>query len=394
MKPLGMSLDVACGQPQNSLSVFFVSRYFYPFVGGLEKRVHRLARALCARGIRVTIITSRISSDFPPEQILDGVSIYRLASPRIKVFGACVFIAQLMRFLFQRRTQYQALHTFQVGHSSAAAVLLGRLLKKPVFLHLSGGGRGGDVGRHIKTPWGLIFLALCRFASIIVVLNTHMQRELKVLMYPAARTACIPNGVDAVFYQPHKDRIQLRQSMSIPQKQTILYTGRLSAEKGVAILIQAYALLRSPAASSLYIVGSGPEQQHLEDLIQKLGLDNTVTLLPACSDIRPYYQCADIFIMPSFHEGISNSVLEAMACALPVIATDVIGNSDLIRHRHNGLLVAPNDAPVLAAALDELLDSPDTAREMGYCGQKIAQTQYSFDDMVDRYCALYAQRST
>jgi glycosyltransferase involved in cell wall biosynthesis len=114
-------------------------------------------------------------------------------------------------------------------------------------------------------------------------------------------------------------------------------------------------------------------------------------LLPACNDIRPYYQCADIFVMPSFHEGISNAVLEAMACALPVIATDVTGNTDLIRHRHNGLLVPPDDAPALAAALDALLDSPDTARDMGCQGRVIAQTTYCFDAMVERYCALYAR---
>ena len=302
-----------------------------------------------------------------------------------------MFLSRGLRgFYSERRSQYQALHAFQVGHCSAAAVLIGRLLRKPVFLSLSGGGSGGDVGRHVKTPWGLAFLALCRFASTIVVLNAHMQREVKLLMYPASRTACIPNGVDTTYYQPHPDRSQLRQDMAIPEKPIILYTGRLSAEKGVAALVRAFTLLRSPSPA-LYIVGSGPEQQRLERMIQKLCLDNTVVLLPACNDIRPYYQCADIFVMPSFHEGISNSVLEAMACALPVIATDVIGNTDLVHHRHNGLLVPPGDAPALAAALDELLNSPDTARDMGCQGRSIAQTKYRFDAMVECYCALYAR---
>jgi len=386
-----MPPDAECGQPQNPVSVFFVSRYFYPFVGGLENRVYRIACALAARGIRVTIITSRISPEFPPQQTLDGVSIYRLASPRMKIFGACMFIARLICFLFKKRTQYQALHTFQVGHSSAAAICIGRLLRKPVFLHLSGGGSGGDIGRHLKTPWGWIYLALCRFASTIVVLNAQMQRELKILLYSAARIACIPNGVDTAFYQPHNNRIQLKQSMGLPEAPILLYTGRLSAEKGVATLVHAYALLKHSSAAALYIIGSGPEQQHIERLIQKLQLDNRVTLLPALNDIRPYYQCSDIFVMPSFHEGISNSVLEAMACALPVVATNVTGNTDLVRDRHNGLLVPADNAPALAAALDELLDNPDKAREMGARGQHIAQTQYCFKEMMDHYCALYAR---
>ena len=187
-------------------------------------------------------------------------------------------------------------------------------------------------------------------------------------MYPAARTVCIPNGVDTACYQPHKDRLQLRRAMSIPEKPIILYTGRLVSRKRCCDPGTAFTLLRSRPSPALYIVGSGPEQQRLERLIQKLCLDNTVMLLPACNDIRPYYQCADIFVMPSFHEGISNSVLEAMACALPVIATDVTGNTDLIRHRHNGLLVPPGDAPALAAALDELLDSPGDSPGHGLPG--------------------------
>jgi glycosyltransferase involved in cell wall biosynthesis len=392
MKRAGMAVDATSIQKNNPPEVLFISRYFYPFVGGLEKRVYNLARALTARGFRVRIVTSRISPEFPPVQTREGITVYRLACPRLKIIGACVFIAQLAWFLCARRARYQALHAFQVGHSSAAAVFMGRLLKKQVFLHLSGGGSGGDVGRHIKTPWGWVFLFLCRFASTIVVLNEQMQRELKVLMYPAARVVCIPNGVDTACYQPCKDRVQLRRAMSMPELPIILYTGRLSAEKGVATLVQAYALLRSRPVPALYILGSGPEQQRLACLIQKLRLDTTVTLLPACSDVRPWYQCADIFVMPSFHEGISNSILEAMACALPVIASDVIGNTDLVRHRHNGLLVPAGDAPALAAALDELLDNPAKAREMGCSGQHLAQTRYCFDDMVDRYCALYARR--
>jgi glycosyltransferase involved in cell wall biosynthesis len=391
---MGMVVDATCTQANNPPRVVFVSRYFFPFVGGLEKRVLSVARALTARGIQVTIITSRLSPDFPPEQTLDGVNIHRLASPPIKILGACVFIAQLLCFLFKRRARYQALHAFQVGHSSAAAVVMGRLLRKTVFLHLSGGGSGGDVGRHLKTPWGLVYLALCRFASTIVVLNAQMQRDLKVLMYPCSRTVCIPNGVDTECYQPHQNRTQLRQSMSIPEKTILLYTGRLSAEKGIASLVQACALLRNQAASKLYIVGNGPEQQHLEHLIQELHLSSMITLLPACNDIRTYYQCADIFVMPSFHEGISNSVLEAMACALPVVATGVCGNTDLVHHRQNGLLVPPNDPLALADAIDELSENPDTARKMGRCAQNIAQTDYSLNETIQRYCALYGRQTS
>ncbi len=387
-----MTLEAAGAQPDSPPRVILVSRYFHPFVGGLEKRVGFLARELAARGIHVEIVTSGLYPKFPQQQTQDGVIIHRLPTPRIKVFGACIFIARLVRFLYQRRSRYQFLHAFLVGHSSGAAVLTGRLLGKRVFFHLSGSGSGGDVGRHIKTPWGWVFLALCRLASGMIVLNKQMQRELRILAYPSSRTVCIPNGVDTRFYQPHEDRAGLRQSLGMRRRPIILYTGRLSAEKGVEILVRAHALLQSPSAPALYIVGSGPGQQRLEHLIRKLHIENRTTIVPACSDIRSYYQCADIFVMPSFHEGISNSILEAMACALPVVATAVSGNTDLVRHRHNGLLVPPKNPATLAAAIDELLNAPDTARTMGVSGRHIAETHYCADEMINRCVALYARQ--
>jgi glycosyltransferase involved in cell wall biosynthesis len=93
--------------------------------------------------------------------------------------------------------------------------------------------------------------------------------------------------------------------------------------------------------------------------------------------------------MPSFHEGMSNSVLEAMACALPVVATAVSGNSDLVSHGRSGLLVPPDDPAALAAAIDGLLHDPVRARELGAYGRTIAETRYRFDTMVDRCCELY-----
>jgi glycosyltransferase involved in cell wall biosynthesis len=96
--------------------------------------------------------------------------------------------------------------------------------------------------------------------------------------------------------------------------------------------------------------------------------------------------------MPSFHEGMSNSVLEAMACALPVVATAVSGNSDLVCHRQSGLLVPPRNPAALAAAIDELLDNPNNARDMGRLGRHTVETHYRAEEMINRCLALYARR--
>ncbi len=390
MKSTGMAPETAAAQPHRP-EVVFVSRYFYPFTGGLEKRVAALADALAERGMAVTILTSRLCAGYAHRQERSGVVIYRFACPRIKGLGACVFISRAVLFLILQRTRYQAVHAFQVGHSSAAAIIIGRLLGKRAFLHLSGGGRGGDVGRHRQSPWGRLFLRLSRCASAIVVLTPGMQHEVSRIAYPAGRTVCIPNGVDTDTYRPAQGREQLRHALNLPPAPLILYTGRLSPEKGLAVLLKAHAQL-STSAPVLAIIGSGPEHARLERLAAELGTAGRVMLRQAQTDIVPWYQCADIFVMASFHEGMSNSVLEAMACGLPVVATAVSGNSDLVTHGRSGLLVQPDDAAALAAALESLLSDPGKARELGAYGRHIAETKYRFDTMIDRFCALYRRR--
>ena len=372
------------------LTVVFIARYYYPFIGGIEKQVPSQAAALRRSGIRVAVVTGRFSNDFPRVERTHGVPVYRLPSPRIKIIGALVFLLHLIGFLYRRRTRYSALHVFQVGYCSAVAAVLGRLLNIPVFLHLAGSGRGGDIFRHLKTPWGWLFLALCRLASNIVVLNPEMLQELKAIFYSKQRAFFIPNAVDAAYYRPARDRAAVRQALAIPESRTVvLYTGRLAAEKGVGVLVRAFALTCPTIDTCLYLVGSGREYRRLKRQTHHLCLGDRVQFIPACSDVRQYYQCADIFVMPSLHEGMSNSVLEAMACALPVIATAVSGTTELLRDRHAGLLVPPREPKALAGALLTLLHDPAARAAMGYAGRSMVKDTYTDSHVLQGYLQMY-----
>ena len=376
--------------PREPLSVLFITRYYYPFIGGIEKRVPSRAAALRRSGIRVDIVTGRFFSDSPRVERTRGFPVYRLPSPRIKIIGALVFLAHLTGFLYRHRAHYRALHVFQVGYVSALAALLGRLFRTPVFLHLAGSGSGGDIYRHLKTPWGWLFLALCRLASNIVVLNTEMLQELKMIFYSRRRAVRIVNAVDAEHYRPAGDRAAVRHVLGIPEHQcVVLYTGRLAAEKGVEVLVRAFALACPSTDTRLFIVGSGREHSRLKILAKNLSIDDRVQFIPACSDVLPYCQSADVFVMPSLHEGMSNSILEAMACALPVIATAVSGTTDLVHDRHTGLLVPPRDPKALAAALVQLLNNPSERSANGHAGRCIVEDAYTDTSVVKGYLQLY-----
>ncbi|MCX5903427.1 MAG: glycosyltransferase family 4 protein [Proteobacteria bacterium] len=375
-------------------TIVFVIRYFHPFIGGLEKKTLNLASALIERGMRIEIITSRFYPAWPEKDLVKNVPAYRLPSPRIKVLGAFVFLVALCWYLYKQRTRIKIIHTFQVGYSSAAAIVMGKLLSKPTILNLSGSGIDGDIMRHKRTPWGRLFLFFCRSASRIVILNTEMYQELKSIAYVDTSIVKIPNGVDLATYRGTDNKQLWKKKIGIDTEKVILYTGRLAAEKGVAFLIRAYAALSLPQPTKLYILGAGPQLSALQKFLRQHNLLSTVTILPPVEDILPFLYGADIFVMPSRSEGLSNSILEAMACGLPVIATRVEGNTDLIEDGVNGLLVAPDDEGNLVNALTQLLTRPEKAAALGQRARQMVCEKYDLQSMVGQYSALYSSLSS
>jgi glycosyltransferase involved in cell wall biosynthesis len=374
---------------EKSLKIIFVIRYFYPFIGGLEKKALNLAAALVQRGVRVEIVTSRFFNKWPQKETIQGIPIYRLPSPRIKIAGAFIYLFSLCSYIFNNRKNICIIHAFQVGYSSALAVFMGRLFNKPTILNLAGSGGGGDICRHRSTPWGRVFLFFCCRALRIVIVNQEMYRELKTVAYDVRSIVRIPNGVDLKTFKPAENRDLVREKMGMQGKTLILYTGRLSREKGLDFLIRVFSKLAPEEPAILYIIGDGPERSRLQNQVRNATLENAVHIRKAVNDVVPFLQAADIFIMPSWHEGLSNSILEAMACGLPVIATRVEGNAELIEHGVNGLLVAPgNDAQLVTACLSLISDSAQ-ARALGQNAQKTVHGKYTMEQVVEQYITLY-----
>ena len=247
-----------------SHTIYFIIRYFHPFVGGLEKKTLNLAASLVRRGRRVIVVTSRFSKSWLRQDSLSGVPVARLASPNIKFVGACVFLMALAWHLWRQRKNCGLLHAFQVGYTSGWAILLGRMLGKPTMLTLSSSGSGGDIQRHVCTVWGRAFLRLCRRALRIVILNQTMIQELKSIGYGDAGIALVGNGVDLLHYKKAEDRDRIRIRLGFAENEKlILYVGRLSSEKGVDFLVRSYARLNISRQTKLLIVGDGPEEKKI-----------------------------------------------------------------------------------------------------------------------------------
>jgi glycosyltransferase involved in cell wall biosynthesis len=199
----------------------------------------------------------------------------------------------------------------------------------------------------------------------------------------------IPNGVDMNTYRKYNDCTTLKSTLGIGEEKIILYTGRLSQEKGVDFLIRAYATLPVSVLTRLYILGDGPDRQRLLDLIEQLHLGDRVVMVPGVEDVLFFLQISDIFVMPSRVEGLSNSILEAMACGVPVIATRVTGNVDLIEDGVTGLLVSSGNVRELAGALLTILTDPEKGKDLGRRARDMVHHSYNLNTMVERYSSLY-----
>jgi glycosyltransferase involved in cell wall biosynthesis len=195
----------------------------------------------------------------------------------------------------------------------------------------------------------------------------------------------IPNGVDL-------SQFSVRPAQRREGVPHLTYIGRLDKYKGVTFLLKGFKELLSRAgAVRLTIVGDGPDEFLLKAMAREIDIDERVTFRGRQEEVLSEYHRTTIFVLPSLSEGMSNVLLEAMACGLPVVATSVGGNSDIITDRHNGLLVPPGDALTLSTALLELLENDDFAQRLGEAARKTVELNYGMERIVERYLALYSR---
>ena len=175
-------------------------------------------------------------------------------------------------------------------------------------------------------------------------------------------------------------------------KPIAITVGRLAPEKGYADLIQAASHVRDRVSGfRLLIVGDGPERSRLEALVTRLQLEDCVQLLGERSDVAAQLQQAALYVCSSHTEGLSLTLLEAMASGLPVVATDVGGNSEVVDPGQTGVLVPAQSPQSLAREIEHLCDVPDVRNEMGTLARARVETHFSIRQMVATYESLYQQ---
>ena len=227
---------------------------------------------------------------------------------------------------------------------------------------------------------------------VVAVSRPLYQRALK-WRRSTAPTSLIMNAVDPAEIRRESSAKEIRAKLGIADQQILLgFVGRLSAEKGIAFLLEAFALLRTNEPTAhLIIVGKGPEMSALETRAQRLAIQSNVSFCGQQDALAGYYEALDILVLPSLSEGLPNVVLEAMAFKRPVIATRVGSVPDVISDQVDGILVPAGDTAALAAALIDLVKSPEKRALFGRLAAETARTRFSAQARAQAIASTYAQ---
>ena len=231
-----------------------------------------------------------------------------------------------------------------------------------------------------------------RWVALSAELEGYLVQRVGV---PVAGVTRICNGVDTQRFLPAPSRQPIEGSpFNEPGLFVVGAVGRMQAVKGQTVLAQAFidALQQKPALRErlrLVMVGDGPLRAECQRLLEQAALAHLAWLPGERRDVPQLMQGFDAFVLPSLGEGISNTILEAMACGLPVLAAAVGGNPELVTPGQTGELVAAGDAHAFAGVIKRWASEPAHARALGQAGLLAAQQRFSLDVMVSAYDALY-----
>jgi len=222
-----------------------------------------------------------------------------------------------------------------------------------------------------------------RYIAVSRVISEELVR---VFHIPVHKVQVIHNAVDLGSYASPASQQPPVELARCPQRPVVLTVARLDKQKGHTTLLQAAAQI--PEAVFV-LVGDGQERNTLQAICQSLGLEERVIFAGFRSDIPNWLAHCDLFVLPSLYEGLSLSLLEAMAAGKPVIASAIPGNEEVIGHGKTGWLVPPGDAARLAQALRALLADPALAQRLALAGQARVRREFSVQTMVQQVENLY-----
>ena len=375
------------------MRILLVNYEYPPLGGGAANAAFSIGRALAKLGHEPTVLTSAFAH-LAPSSDEDGVSVIRIpairnALDRSNPIEMASFLCSALwrvRWIAEARCIEGVIAFFTIP-CGPVGWLLKRSLGLPYVVSLRGGDvpgmvRGIDAVHWVLTPFRRAALRGAR----AVVANSESLARLSQSADPVP-VQVIPNGVDADFFAPDP-----QIGAMVDPVFRILFVGRLHEQKNVAMLLRVLADLRERTTTPMHvdIVGDGPLRKQLAELAQSLGLSAQVVWHRWCGkeQVASMYRRASCFVNPSLYEGMPNTVLEAMASGLPVVASDIGGNNELVVPGVTGFLFDLAKPGELRSSLIKLFESSELRRTLGAAARRTVLAGHSWVHVAASYAEL------
>jgi len=242
-------------------------------------------------------------------------------------------------------------------------------------------------------PYIMADFFLSKLNDYIICCSEKLKDDIiKREKLPSCKVISIQNCLDVNNYKIRTPREEIRRRHNISNEELVFITvARLKARKGHDYLMEAFRDIKdSGYRFRSFFAGNGPLKEELQKKCHQLGLLGDIIFLDHVENVADYLNASDVFVLPSFSEGLSIALMEAMLMGLPSIVTDVGSNSDLVKTGFNGTVVLPGDREVLKKAMLFYLENKGIIREFGERSRPIIATEYSsIDKYVLKYCELW-----
>jgi glycosyltransferase involved in cell wall biosynthesis len=382
------------------MRVLFCSRRYFPAISGMSVYAQNLLRQLVAAGHEVTMVSqyrgdqagTRVYGGGPPPPV-PGVRVIGRRSLGEEAFaepGGADFerdVEDMVATILDEhaRRPFDILHA-QYGYPNGFAVLEGaRRTGVPAVVSIQGGD-GHWVGSCCETHRLAMLRVLEHADALLIGCESFAQEVVDRLGVARDRFTIVPGAVDTARFRPAPGHVPGRAQSPV----RLLYHGRVDRRKGALDMLEALALLRDqgvPFAAT--VSGIGPDLDASRALAAERGLSVRFSGYADYDAAPELYRQADVFVSPTYAEGFSNTILEAMASGLPSVSCHAVGVVDCLRHNENGLLVRPGDVPALADALRRIIEDQPLRARLAATALEECRRVYSWEAVGAQIMRVY-----
>ncbi len=383
------------------MRILIISYDFYPNIGGVAAHAFNLSRFLAKLGHEVFVFTLRYKRSDPSREQVQGVRIYRFLVPNAGKLRGIFFMLQVapFAFFFSLGRKLDVVHSHNILPDAFASRFC--LTRKKIFTnHTSQFLELFTFSRRRLAR----FLARWVIAGMDYVISPSRELHYKSELFFEKNQGYfyIPNGVDIKDFFPAAPAIKAKQRAALLAEYGIAQTDfvilcprRLEPKNGIEFFIQAFALLARNNKGVAFIVGNDFDKKYaasLRQLAQKLKLTRNLIFTGPVPNTRmlQYYQAADVAVLPSLMEATSISGLEAMACGLPLVATNVGGIPEIVFQNQTGVLVTPRNPQALADGILRILQNKGLARQFGLEARRRMEKYLSWEKVTKKTLKIYS----